>query len=129
MFARMERLFLDWGHGSSMPGKPPRDGASSKRRWKALCAWLFQGRSRFPELARLACDQCNSSRAALDTKRNGDRWIQDSIGVQTPPAALERKAASTIATPAKPSSMVGKVSAGSAREAVRRAKIAVATSV
>jgi hypothetical protein len=63
---------------------------------------------------------------------NGDRGVvslQDSIGVQTPPAALERRTASTIATPAKPSSIVGKVSAGSAKEAVRLATIAVATSV
>ena len=53
----------------------------------------------------------------------------NSIGIQTPPAALERRTASTIATPAKPSSIVGKVSAGSAKEAVRLATIAVATSV
>ena len=63
---------------------------------------------------------------------DGDRGgpsLQNSIGIQTPPAALERRTASTIATPAKPSSIVGKVSAGSAMEAVRLATIAVATSV
>jgi hypothetical protein len=55
--------------------------------------------------------------------------VHNSIGTQSPPARLERSAASTIATPAKPSSIVGKVSAGSAAEEERRAMMAAATSL
>jgi hypothetical protein len=40
--------------------------------------------------------------------------FHNSTGIQTPPASLERRTAFTIATPAKPSSIVGKVSPGSA---------------
>ena len=47
--------------------------------------------------------------------------IHRAVAIQRPPAALERKAASTITTQAKPSSMVGKVTAGSMEEPVRRA--------
>ena len=89
-----------WAARDAPPGAPPR------------CYTVNLGGSRSARFIRVSCTSNHNS-----------------TGIQTPPAALERRTASTIATPAKPSSIVGKVSAGSAREAVRLATIAVATSV
>jgi hypothetical protein len=54
--------------------------------------------------------------------------IHRAIVTHTPPSLLERKAASTIAIPATPSSMVGKVTAGSTAEPFRRDVMVAATS-
>jgi len=61
----------------------------------------------------------NAPRSTSTSRRQ--LGIHRAVAIRRPPAALERKAASTIATPAKPSSMVGKVTAGSMEEPVRRA--------
>jgi hypothetical protein len=55
-------------------------------------------------------------------------YLYRSTVTQMPPALPERRTASTIATPAKPSSMVGNITDGSAGESERRAVMAAATS-
>jgi hypothetical protein len=98
-------------------------GSRSRRR-------QFASDAKF-DVPKLLNKQLMSANAPLQRKSQPRRYlgIHRAVVIQRPPAAFERKAASTIATPAKPSSMVGKVTAGSMEEPVRRAMMHTATSL